>query len=342
MVRVNRQKVSTTIDINLYKGELNTMYFEDKAKELLGINKEVEIEIEKLYDKLYEYRNKWHPDKNFKELEKIATEKFTQANDILIKLKDEMIQKAELESIGKNAIEIYGKYTEKRQEKFEIVELQNKIDNLKTENKTLESKLMKYIDIEKKAYNNENNEKQKLILKKISIKRRDVVIFGGAVSVTALALIIQQFNFYKTFIVKESYINSSAIKLVTTGIITLTLFWILLKLYLQKKYIEIINLIDTTSFRINLNNYCKANSLQLSESNISTYINNSIINDKLFLFLCERILFIKKECLVDLIKEQFIYSSIKMRFIKYSSTSNGEHTFEFISNYNTDDDLSLY
>jgi len=317
----------------------------EKSKELLGITED--IEINELYDKLYDYRNSQHPDKyQDEETKKKAESNFKETGNLLESLKREL----ELQLVNKSPSEIvpYQDIYDEIQLKQKTVDFQDEIRDLKQK---LSSKVDQITDLKKelKSLRLEKLDEKKDELRQQYTPTKKSIFSNGIIFIlTLITSIFTKVEEIADFISKYSPIPENIFNYILFGIllfIPVRYFYTYLKQQLINQIAQLIVAPPMIQLFLEKLKDKKKNE-NFSEINVYNFMQRIKYPRYAFLrIIYSNIFNLKSHIVLNSLKDIFIYNLLSKQLIEISRADNLDRNFRIVKGYYhislDDDDLDL-
>lgn len=315
----------------------------DKAKELLGISSS--IEINNLYNQLYNYRLTQHPDRfTDEDARKIAEENFKEAGVLLDALKA---------SIEKQIA---------KKKPSDIIPIQKDLDtiNVKQENRGYQDKIRDLelrLDIATGEVTNLKKELHSLQRGKVRERTEDLVkhykpttqkllTLGITFLFSLIISILSKVEEIALFIAKYSPIDQRIINATIFGLLLFvpsSVIWLYLKQNILNRYAKlIVSPPYVKDFLFHLDTEKDKEPKDFTENDVFEYLEYKLGPFNRFLrFITRRVLGIHSVIATDSLKDIFIYNLLSKRLIEISNANMLERRFSIVKSryyhFNLDD-----
>ena len=217
----------------------------ENIKQILQIS--YEVPLTDLYNRLWDYRNNFHPDKFLTQEAKTKGEKnFKHISSLLSEL-HKIVEEEKLEKTNSQIIPFDNTY--------EIIKLKQvnsdydcEINDLKTENDYLKSEINERENRINNLISNKAKEKEDELMLKYKSSRKSVISIGIILTLTALISILTKIEEVTNIITKYSPIDDKLLNLIIFIVFILTILICIIK-YFERNYInKISNIVQTSLF----------------------------------------------------------------------------------------------
>ena len=194
----------------------------EKVKSILGVDET--FSSMEFYDKLWNLRNNYHPDRFFeKDLKKKAEEKFIEIGSLLNQLSIFI----DNEKLTKKPSDIipYEREFEIIKSRQEIIRNEDKINNLTTENEYLQNMTKNLQGEVNELKSKEIEEKEKELISLYKPSRKNIISVGITFFMTAMASILLKIEDVAKIVAKYSPLKQDTLNAIIFTIFIFTIFY---------------------------------------------------------------------------------------------------------------------